>query len=456
MATTDDNKPPNPASEVEPIKETSPTSVFVNSEPVREDQVQNAVKFLSHPKVKGSAVVYRRSFLERKGLTKEEIDEAFRRVPDPPSSVTGVQSSSTDGQIASSSSSSSGVQQQSSNHIQQHPAAAAAAPANLNQSRFNLRQTLLAVGILSASGAGAAVLFKKTIIPRLKSWIRKVVLEEDESLEKKVDPKPSLAEEAGAAAKAAANAAADVARTTQEMMASKTEERKFFNELQNMLDVQVKEIKSMNSAIKNLEGQISSRNTNSSVDSRQYSRTNGNADFDLQAAKYQSQPALAESSLTPHQKSYMEEIMDMIQNGENPDIRDINGQMLKPNSQTTLQKTPVEVGRDQNGGDHDLNVVNGGDSIPSVPWWQKKVIGSSSSSTFQTNERLIQRSSSWIPPQPPPVAMAEAAAAIRHHKNPPQSHQQQAAVIDEGVADTGSSSSNGNGMVSAEMNTIEV
>lgn len=53
----------------------------MNSEPIREDQVQNAVKFLSHPKVKGSPVMYRRSFLERKGLTKEEIDEAFRRVP---------------------------------------------------------------------------------------------------------------------------------------------------------------------------------------------------------------------------------------------------------------------------------------------------------------------------------------------------------------------------------------
>lgn len=43
--------------------------------------MQNAVKFLSHPKVRGSPVIYRRSFLEKKGLTKEEIDEAFRRVP---------------------------------------------------------------------------------------------------------------------------------------------------------------------------------------------------------------------------------------------------------------------------------------------------------------------------------------------------------------------------------------
>lgn len=61
--------------------QTSPPSVFVNSEPMREEQVQNAMKFLSHPKVRGSPVIYRRSFLEKKGLTKEEIDEAFRRVP---------------------------------------------------------------------------------------------------------------------------------------------------------------------------------------------------------------------------------------------------------------------------------------------------------------------------------------------------------------------------------------
>ncbi|GMQ10308.1 hypothetical protein CsSME_00053362 [Camellia sinensis var. sinensis] len=64
-------------------REISSTSVFVNSEPMREEQVQNAVKFLSHPKVRGSPVIYRRSFLEKKGLTKEEIDEAFRRVIHP-------------------------------------------------------------------------------------------------------------------------------------------------------------------------------------------------------------------------------------------------------------------------------------------------------------------------------------------------------------------------------------
>lgn len=62
-------------------REASGKLIFVNSEPMREEQVQNAVKFLSHPKVRGSPVIYRSSFLEKKGLTKEEIDEAFRRVP---------------------------------------------------------------------------------------------------------------------------------------------------------------------------------------------------------------------------------------------------------------------------------------------------------------------------------------------------------------------------------------
>ena len=62
-------------------KQSLDTSVFVNSEPLREAQIHNAVKFLSHLKVRGSPVTHRRSFLEKKGLMKEEIDEAFRRVP---------------------------------------------------------------------------------------------------------------------------------------------------------------------------------------------------------------------------------------------------------------------------------------------------------------------------------------------------------------------------------------
>lgn len=57
----------------------------------------------------------------------------------------------------------------------------------------------------------------------MKSWIRKVVLDEEDDPTRKTNLKPSLAEEAAAAAKAAAAAAADVAKASQEMLNSKSE-----------------------------------------------------------------------------------------------------------------------------------------------------------------------------------------------------------------------------------------
>ncbi|KAJ0837662.1 putative peroxisomal membrane protein [Helianthus annuus] len=121
--------------------------------------------------------------------------------------------------------------------------------------RFHWSHALLAVGVLAISGAGTAIVFKNAVVPRLKSWIRKVV---NEDAANKTDKKPTLAEEAAAAAKAAAAAAAvsDVARASQEMLASKTEEKKFYGELLSQLDVQVQEMKSMSSnSIRKLEGQ---------------------------------------------------------------------------------------------------------------------------------------------------------------------------------------------------------
>ena len=64
---------------------------------------------------------------------------------------------------------------------------------------------------------------QNVIIPRLKSWVRKVVFEEDEETNKKINLKANLEQEAAAAAKAAAAAAADVARVSQEMLVSKSE-----------------------------------------------------------------------------------------------------------------------------------------------------------------------------------------------------------------------------------------
>ncbi|OEL18330.1 hypothetical protein BAE44_0020651 [Dichanthelium oligosanthes] len=56
-----------------------------STELMREDLVQSAVSFLKHPKVVTSSDGQRRSFLENKGLTVDEIDEAFQRLQSPSS-----------------------------------------------------------------------------------------------------------------------------------------------------------------------------------------------------------------------------------------------------------------------------------------------------------------------------------------------------------------------------------
>jgi peroxin-14 len=435
--------------QAEAAKENASTSVFVNSEPMREDQVQNAVKFLSHPKVRGSPVLYRRSFLEKKGLTKEEIDEAFRRVPDPPPSVqtAGVNQ---DGQTTSSS-----VQPQTS--APAAPTNAVSQVASITRSRFHWSHAVLAVGLLAVSGAGTAIIFKNAVIPRLKSWVRKVMSEEENNSLEKKDPKPSVAEEAAAAAKAAAAAAADVAKASQEMMSSKNDERKYFGELLNVLDMQVQEMKSMGNSIKRLEGETSALRRNSGSDYENHQMNvvnsrkpygNGRADYDSHSVRSASPPASAELSFAPppHPKSYMD-VMAMVQRGEKPpNVREINDSPPNPNQQPSNPRLaprskPWEASQTQyyqsqviqsqgsgegftsNPQDNGPNYSSNGDGP--VPWWQQKnprITEVESEDELKTRsygppttEQPIRRS--WVPPQPPPVAMPEAAEAIRRPKS---------------------------------------
>ncbi|KAJ6411755.1 hypothetical protein OIU84_008353 [Salix udensis] len=174
----------------------------------------------SPPSVFGSPVMYRRSFLEKKGLTKEEIDEAFRRVPDLTPS-TQATSSSQEGQVKSTPNVQPPAPEQTLQPVAAAPTGVISTMRTLTRQQFHWHHAVFAVGLLAVSGAGTAVLVKKTIIPRLKSWIRKVVLEEEDNSMMKTNTKSSLAEEAAAAAKAAAAAAADVARASQEMLNSK-------------------------------------------------------------------------------------------------------------------------------------------------------------------------------------------------------------------------------------------
>ncbi|KAL0923803.1 hypothetical protein M5K25_004578 [Dendrobium thyrsiflorum] len=115
-------------------------------------------------------------------------------------------------------------------------------PPTFQQRRFNWSYALIAGGVLSASGAGFAILFKKAVLPRLKAWIRSVATEADPS-EKEEKSSKTLAEETAEAAKAAVSAASLVATT----------KRKYFEAFMGRIDMQVKDMKTMNEVIRKLE-----------------------------------------------------------------------------------------------------------------------------------------------------------------------------------------------------------
>ncbi|XP_047332963.1 peroxisomal membrane protein PEX14 isoform X2 [Impatiens glandulifera] len=452
----------------ETVKEISPPSVFVNREPIREDQVQNAVKFLSHPKVRGSAVMYRRSFLEQKGLTKEEIDEAFSRVPDPSPTISSSAPGGTN-QDAQIKSSSNFQPQAPSQALQPAAVAPAGTIARLTSARFHWTHALLAVGFVAVSGAGTFVVFKNAVIPRLKSWIRKVVLEEDEENGKKISSKHSIVEEAAAAAKDAASAATDVARASQEMLLSKNEERKFFENLMQMLDVQVKEMKLMNDAIRKLEGSGYSHDRippyveqdhRGIINNSRQLYANGKVDVNSHPVRAPSPPAPVAPSPAPHPQSYMD-IMSMIQRGEKPsNIKEIddkppNPHQPLPNASLAPRTKPWETNQAANNSSRfwsqesnlgvNYNIQANGQSnnqknnarITEIENDEEEqpIFGPSAYSS-QVNNKPVQRS--WVPPQAPPVLMPEAAAAIRQPKKiPPQTAQKQT-IDDDKLASSSS------------------
>ncbi|KAL8057192.1 hypothetical protein ABFX02_04G168500 [Erythranthe guttata] len=307
--------------------------------------------------------MYRRSFLEKKGLTKEEIDEAFRRFPDPTPNVTTTEPvvSSRDGQAKSS----SNIRPETATQVLQSNLVVPVGRSKMGiVSRFHWSHAFLALGFLAASGAGTVVIFKNAIVPRFKSWIRKVVSEENEGSSRKNNGKPSIAEEAAAAAKAAADAAADVARTSQQMLMTKSEEKRCLEELIAMLTTQVHEMKSMRNSIKRLEdGQSrSGRIAAAQQDDRRV---------------FQNSP-WANLPLVPKSKSW--------EVGQ-PQV----------NSTNILQTRGKQSNAEE-----------------ASSWWQRKNVRITDGN--RNNEWPVQRS--WVPPRPPPVAMPEAAAAIRHRNKP--------------------------------------
>ncbi|XP_074572856.1 peroxisomal membrane protein PEX14-like isoform X2 [Curcuma longa] len=473
-------------SEGEATIESLEKSVFTIPEPVREDQVQNAINFLSHPKVRGSPVLYRRAFLEKKGLTKEEIDEAFRRVPDPSLNAEVVEAPIADqANKTFTQPTSVTLQPQVPYQISKQSPSIPSPTTSLHQWKFHWSQAIFVLGLLAASGTGMAVLFKM-FVPKLKAWVRKVVAEKKDF--KLINrSKANVAEEAAEAAKAAASAAAVVAVATQEFLNAKHEERKYFETFTRLLDVQLEEMKSIGNVIRkievsrkeltedndlhtNMQSDISKGiinnlwgtdqvdHSSSSTLGAQHQKVNGSLNMKFGTVRPLSNPPSTTTIPTPppsHPKSYME-IIEMIQRGERPpNIKDIDDSPPNPDQPIAKPSLPPrpkpwEVGQqDQQGSTFGLQSKANGLRLNSEvnnsqlneshftgvePWRSKQSIQiseieSEPEEQFYDAVRSIgsPMKRGWVPTEPPAFLMPEAADAI---KQPKSSTQRQQSVDD--------------------------
>ncbi|KAG0536974.1 hypothetical protein BDA96_03G107900 [Sorghum bicolor] len=366
---------------------------------MREDYIQNAVKFLSHPRVKGSPVFHRRSFLEKKGLTSEEIDEAFRRVPDPKTNGTDAAAASM--QQANNPSQSVALQPYTEVQPQAATTTATVGPIAPNTNvQFSWVNALLGAGLFLGLGASAAITLKKFFIPSLKSWTRRVVAEGDENANDELASK--LCEEIREAIKVSTSAFSDIARTNQEVLASKDEDRKVLMKLTETFESQANVFKSLNETLNHIrENQFSRRNQleehvqpapwNGPIDyqGRAFQQTNmyatpPNNSFDPGRNSFM--PLAAEPSYGPFPGSYSE------QRVQRP-----GGYGFQP--QTSNDRLSVGTRGSYQGGSSNHHAGNAMDDPAAV------------AAEFQRR---------WVPPQPPGVIMPEAAAAIRQARLVPR------------------------------------
>ncbi|KAJ1677693.1 peroxisomal membrane protein pex14, partial [Spiromyces aspiralis] len=87
---------------------------------IREDIVASAVRFLTDPKVKGSSLAKKVSFLETKGLTAQEIDAALKQANNGEPLSTNLTQGSNSGQPAATSTDSEATTTSSLSPAQQH------------------------------------------------------------------------------------------------------------------------------------------------------------------------------------------------------------------------------------------------------------------------------------------------------------------------------------------------
>ncbi|KAF6981558.1 hypothetical protein CFC21_000025 [Triticum aestivum] len=387
-------------------------------QPVREEYVQNAVKFLSHPKVRGSAVVYRRSFLQNKGLTNDEIDEAFRRVPDPPP-TTASPPTQTQSPVPAA-----------APQAYAQPAAGpivVAAP----QPRLTWYRAFIAAGLLLGFGASAAVFVKKLLLPRLKSWIRRVVAEGHEATELKA----KIDEETREAVKASATAVSAIAQTNQELLASKDEEKKILVTLTQALDSQAKVLKSLSESLSHsrdsvnitredrfshyrpLEEHAPSATRNGPVNTPwrppQQPNMYGAPNSDFGSGRPSFAPAPTEPTSGSYSRSYVEQT---VQRGDNRSSGTKQAlEMLQHAEQKLAYRSNAYLSEDGSYSQAQDNYAPSYHQNGKAPDFHAEEPRPLAYSSGVVERPPPQRQ--WVPPQPPGVAMPEAAAAIRQQKS---------------------------------------
>ncbi|GBF95783.1 hypothetical protein Rsub_08219 [Raphidocelis subcapitata] len=145
---------------------------------LREDQIASAVAFLTHPKVRPSPDATKRSFLERKGLTNEEIAEAFARAPAAPAAAPPSAAAPA---VAAAAAPPPGGQQlvsyapQQQQQQQQQPYGSAPPqyalmPAPLPQQPEPVRWTQVLLGLSVVAGAAYAAAYH--VAPAVTGWYR--------------------------------------------------------------------------------------------------------------------------------------------------------------------------------------------------------------------------------------------------------------------------------------------
>ncbi|XP_052140563.1 peroxisomal membrane protein PEX14-like isoform X2 [Oryza glaberrima] len=384
--------------------EFSDNLVLQTPQPMREDYIQNAVNFLGHPKVKSSPVFYRRSFLEKKGLTKEEIDEAFRRVPDP-------QPNSTD--VAAVASQQAGIANQSAG-VQ--PYETVQAPQAINtgpivphaQPQLSWSRTLIGVGVFLGVGASAAVILKKLFVPRLKSWIQGAHVEGDEISGNEL--KSKFYEEIKAAIQDSASAFSDIAKTNQELLASKDEDKKILTKLAQAFDSQAEAFRSLSDSLNRMsENRFYQYNlmedhfqsapwngptTNSWRASQQTNAYNTSPRSDFDSGRHPFMPVPGEPSPGAFPaRSYVEQRMQRPGYGFQPQM---SNDRWNPGSPLTNYHGAPPYQQYHHGSTNAIDEALAPAPVPAP--------APPAESPFQRR---------WVPPQPPGVVMPEAVAAIR-------------------------------------------